>query len=486
MPATLDRLEQHFQLTISADKMTAELRLLEPLPQGMLNSALCRAILQTRGVRLSGADLHALEAAIARLSQSGSTGTLLQVRGTPRKDGQPGKIQLSEAIEAIRQRRHDAQTADRVDHYSQSNVICAKPGMIIGQVIPPTPGTDGSDVTGHVLRAVDGHPAPLRTDGTVLIDGKGQIIAQATGVLSIEHDLVRVLPVLLIPGSIDFSVGNVDVQCDVEIQGGIRDRFSVKTTGSLKVHKLIEAASIQVGGSFTAVAGMAAKARGSLAVAGNMHTAYLDNVTGEIQGDLETLRELLNCQLRVRGSLKMPNGSITGGIIHAGRGGIVAEFGSAGGVRTTLVLGELPEFQAAMLELQQRITTESKAHAAALAELATLHQNKAGKSPAEKERLTELMCEASMQDKKVNTLKQQLEALKAKHQSMRCLELTVNTVIHPGAVLVVDGMAYRFDKQVRGPVWIGRDANGEMIGRALSGGAPWPLSSVTSRSLQAA
>ncbi len=55
----------------------------------------------------------------------------------------------------------------------------------------------------------------------------------------------------------DFSTGNIDFEGDVRVLKGIRDIFEVRATGNIEVGGLIEASTIDAGGSVFAKGGMA-------------------------------------------------------------------------------------------------------------------------------------------------------------------------------------------------------------------------------------
>lgn len=228
----------------------------------------------------------------------------------------------------------------RVDYYSQSKYVAIDPGAVLGVVRPPTLGLDGFDVTGRALKAKPGAELPLRFDeDTIALDDAGTLTAIKGGVIQLHHDLVRIMPLFEVRGAVDFSVGNVHFAGCVSVGGDVCDRFVVSATEDLAVQGLIGAATILCGRNFRAALGMAAQERGCLMVSGETRAGYLKNVHGVIGGNLVALREILNCDLALQGSLLAESAGVMGGAILIGRTAVIGTLGSPGGVPTLINFG---------------------------------------------------------------------------------------------------------------------------------------------------
>lgn len=119
---------------------------------------------------------------------------------------------------------------------------------------------------------------------------------------------------------------------------GVRDRFIVEATGNVIVDGLVEAATIKCAGHLAVRGGFAGRERGFAEVGKDMTGKYLDNVQGEVKGELRIDREIVNSELTVVGTLRSPNVTIMGGKITCHGEAEVAALGSPSGVPTQIVM----------------------------------------------------------------------------------------------------------------------------------------------------
>ena len=326
---------QNLRVSLASDKSSASLTVPgRPDPKVVPEEA-GEAVLREAGVEITARVRQAVAELFQQAHDSEHPVIGEVARATPPADGTDGYIEWT--IDRERDDPSDAEpnaTTDKVDYRAMSAFLMVQPSQVLGQIHEHTDGEDGRDVTGKTLPAKAGKPAKLDTDESILIDASGTVIAQQEGVLKRDGTKASIRKLLDVPGYVDYSTGNIDFNGDVTVQQGVRDRFLIKATGDVQVRGLIEAAMIETGRDLLAEGGFAGRERGNARVGRDLIAKYLDNVQGQVFGDLKVDREIINCELTVHGGVSSPSGSIIGGRIRVTDAIHVACIGSGGGVAT--------------------------------------------------------------------------------------------------------------------------------------------------------
>ena len=447
MEANVDK--DAIRVGVSSDRLAVDLVIPNDFPAQMLTEQVCLSTLRGSGVSIDERVLAAVRAFCANpVMAQGSSMTRVRVaEGQPPEHGKHGVVEWAD---------DDDQSADEpgteYSHYERKSYRTVEVGTKLGRVVPPTLGEDGRNVLGGVIKAKDGRPAELKYDDSILRDAEGYLIAQCDGVLVRSGSLARVCTKLDLPSYVDFSTGNVDFPGDVLIQRGVRDRFVVRATGSIEVQGLIEAATIISGGDLLARAGMAGREKGTIEVGSNVHAKYLENVIGQVRGDVKVDREMVNCELAVRGSVDVSRGRIVGGQLAAAGPVSVGSIGSAGNVATRVVLGAIPELEAYVAQIKELVDQFTERTQKLQAELDQINNNTRHLTATHRERQTEIMFELDQLDDRIKRGTSSVQTIEARIAQRRVVELTVQRELHQGAVISFAGLDYRIERDLRGPL----------------------------------
>lgn len=443
--------------------MTAELLIPADFARESLNEDICLSLLQQSGVDLRDTVVAAVKDMIAHTPPPGQEHRIVLAQGAPPQHGEDGRIEW--LVSEPAQTAHESTDQNEaVSHYERSTYIVVKTGDTIARVIAPTPGVDGRDVQGKTVSAKPGRPAAIKVDESVIRDASGALIAQADGVLQRANNSVLVLQILEVPGYVDFSTGHIDFVGSVTVREGIRDRFVVKATGGVEVRGLIEAATIECGGSLAAQGGMAGRERGHVNVGADLIAKYLDNIQGEVRGDLEVQREAISCDLVVHGEVKMPTGTIIGGrVVSTGRVEVAA-LGSGACVPTEIVLGTVPRLEPSIHQLQRLIEQLTAKREKLDAEMKLMKKG-ARMSNADKERQTELTYEHQTVATKLAQAVAVGDVLANRVREMRTVDLTVSRKLFAGVILTVGEQSFKITSDVKGPVKVTLSPTGEVVYR---------------------
>lgn len=465
-------------LTISPDRLKASLRLPAGTPPDQAALPCLLLLLEERGVRCSETSRQTLTSMAETFAGDPSTTVeSIVAEGTPPVHGRDGRVEFVALAQPEVQDPEGSGEEKAVDHHARTSLRIVKEGDVFGRIFDPTESCDGVDVCGQALVARTARTVRPTIDETVKIDKDGSIVALRAGLVRTGENIVRVADELLIEGYVDFSTGNVDFPGTLTINRGVRDLFSVHAGKALTIHGLIEASTIVCDGDAVLHAGMAARHKGSLRVAGDLNTKYLEGTPATVGRDATILREVTNSTLTVGRKLSAPTCSVLGGSLKVGGAAEVAQLGSEGGVSTEVVLGKNPDCERLareMLELYPKFLASVQAKEA---QLATLKANIRKLTHTQAESLTELEFEIAAAQTKLNQLRASITRVCDRVAQSCAVDLTVNRVIMPGVKLYVGAYLAEFPKQVKGPIRIALNDGGVPVIVGASE-VPSPMSSV--------
>lgn len=462
MTATAKEIE--FRAVVSPDRSSAELVLPPGLDLNHLTVDMCRALLSAQGVDINAQVLANLQALVANPPALDHMQRVPVASSIAPVDGKDGYVEWT----IDHQHDINIQQAEAINFYQRSAYFTVKPGDELGIIHPPTDGTDGRDVLGKSIAAKPGKTAALKHDETIQVKDKGLLIANQQGILTRNGENAAIRQMIEIPEYVDFSTGNIDFTGEVVVHKGVRDLFVVKATGNITVKGLIEAATVVCGGDLFAEGGMAARSRGSVDVKGHLMARYLDNVRGEIKGDLKIEREAINCDLIIHGGIQAPAGMLIGG-----RMVVVGEIhigcvGSAAGVATDLILGSVPSLEPFAHSLSDLMAELQKRKDEFAGEMKLLSAEGKRLTAHDKERQTELEFELYGIDQRIIRGQSVLDALNQRIHEHRTINLQAHRCIHCGTTIIIGENAFRMSRDLPGPVKIIKDS-GDIVYRFSSG-----------------
>jgi uncharacterized protein (DUF342 family) len=353
------------------------------------------------------------------------------------------------------------QAEGAVDHYAVKRLVRVNVGDVVARVRAPKPGEDGRDVTGRVLAARAARASELKVGAGMSVDPSGRVVADAAGIVELEGSLVRVSDQLHVLGDVDFASGNVDFAGAVSVAGGVKPCFKVKAARDVQISGLVEDATLTCGGTLDCRRGLTAKTRGEVQVGGDLHAVFLNTIHGVVGRHLMVHREVMNCQLEVRGNVRSPRTAILGGKLSVAGCAEINELGSPNWKETDLVLGWSVRagIDTRIAELRHAIGPKRAAYeqVKALGKRAT---------PAQRESLTELEFELWELEQELAKRHAELErhlklAQEPLEQSNRWV--LVHRAIHPKARIHLANEVVTFSVDVRGPVRISLDPRDHLV-----------------------
>jgi hypothetical protein len=459
---------------ISKDQMTATMQIPAGFPVEMLNAEVCAAQLEANRVPLTPAVKQQIQDAIAAYLKNPEEKAQINLLGQCPVAGEDGLLELAPECQrpqpnTLPIEQSDGQAVEdsvsSVDHYARTPYILVEKDQIIGRIIPPTDGVDGVDVLGNAVAARPGKPFNLKPHDSVIVDASANVVAQCEGVFEHVEDAIRINALLNIDGAVDFETGNVDFDGDVQIAKGVCENFTVCSTHSVMIDGVVEAANLKTGVDLILATGMFGKDKGNIQVERDCRAKFLQQTRGEIYRDLVVDKEIMNCELIVRGSIDSPHASLVGGRYHCLGKTTIKNIGSDTGVRTTLHIGSSPEYNRLYHSSNQKIDQLTVRVEKLQQMIDQLNGGAKSMAADSKEQVTELWCEQLAAQELLDQLNVLFGKVTEKYESERCAEVTVSAMVFPETQLVLGQSVAEFIKPLRGPVTLLGNHHGEICYR---------------------
>ncbi len=399
------------------------------------------------------------------------------VEGTPAQPGSDGRVVWEAFCDPHRSRQHTGEADEQFSHYA-SQIVTVQAGQVLGRVEPATKGQPGRDVFGRTVAAPDGKPPSLGRLEGCHVDEQGCIVADVAGTLEFSPAGLAVQQGLHIRGSVDFSTGHIDTPGSVTIDEDVADLFQVTSGSDISVGKSVLSATLRAAGHITIGGPLANHRKGVCLAGGDLTARLVDNSIAAVRGDIHIAREAVSSDLFAGGRVECPAGAISGGVVVA-RGGLESRaLGSAGGIRTLIVVGvdwllgpiqeDLVEQTAALAEEveQRRPTVE------------LLKANLRRLTHQQREQVTELEFEVADLAEKLTGAQGRLDALRRESDARCRAVVRVTGEVFPGTELRLGALRAVVGERLAGPVdfLVAREAGAKAIlAKTVATGQARPL-----------
>lgn len=280
--------------------------------------------------------------------------------GFPGEDGING--QVIDHFSRDKKIHLEASKDDSIDYRNLHWLQKITAETVICELIQPIPANPGTNVHGtSISRKQSKMPQIPSGTNTKLNEDKTALLATCDGQLNFRGGKFHVDQVLKISGDVDNSVGNLDVIGDLDIKGNVGDGYTLKATGNIMVHGLVEGAALEAGGSIQVNMGVKGNFKGRLSAQENIVCKYMENATANA-GKSVAADSLINCHV-YSGDVVTANsgqGVIVGGVIVA-RNRIEAKIiGNESNRETKLSVGADPAMLENIVTLKKELEVKYK------------------------------------------------------------------------------------------------------------------------------
>lgn len=337
--------KEGIQVEVSRDKMLAVISFTPPENEGRkLTFDEMRAAIKDKGIvqGIKEADLEE----IFKEQHYGHKYIIAQ--GKQPIDGKDGRIEFAFDIEALKQFKPKVNEDGTVDLKDLNIVRNVEAGEHLATKILGTPGQEGFNVQGQVLRAKKGKEArmPKGRNTKILEDGV-TLVAEIDGKLEYDDHNVYINSVYTVFGDLDSSIGNVDFVGSVVVNGSIHSGFTIKAGGSVEVRGPVDDAVIISGGNILLSYGIQGTAKSKLVAKGDVVAKFIQNAHVEAGGSVIT-EAILHSTVTAGDSIRaeIGKGTIVGGSVAATNLVLAKSIGSPMGIVTAIQIGVPPSVYA--------------------------------------------------------------------------------------------------------------------------------------------
>ena len=336
----------------------------------------------------------------------------------------------------------------------------AEAGQEIARLHPPGEGVPGVDVFGRDLPARPGRDLAVEAGGNVEAAGDGTLFrALAPGVVRMWRGRLEVSELLLVPGDVDLSTGNIRLRSgSVRVRGSVRAGCAVEAPDCVLVDRVVEDARIEAGGDVNVAWGLCMDPAGETMVraGGSVFASFAQNARIDAGEDVVVARYISRSDVkagfnvRAEGWVRVTGarGRIMGGAVVGGAGIEAYEAGSSLGVPTVLALTREGEDARALVAEKRRLRAEERRIVESLAVL--MRGTVASLTPEQREGIRTLSAQRTDILGRICEIGKRLAEL-AREYLARAADgrVVVRGVAHPGVVVKMGGQTLRLVQPVQ-------------------------------------
>ncbi|MDR3627933.1 MAG: FapA family protein [Ignavibacteriaceae bacterium] len=255
----------------------------------------------------------------------------------------------------------------RIDYKEINLVSSVEKDMLLIRKIPATSGTNGVDVRGNAILAINGKDINVALGPGVFKDVETNLLVKAgvSGVVfyNPRNNYIEVQQLYVIPGSVNYSTGNVRVNCSVVVNGDVKPGFFITTKSNVDIKGVIEVASIKCEGTLNVKDGIIGDGNQVIAVGSDIHTGYLNKATIKCGGSVYVASEIRNSFIECNDELIIMKsfGVILGGKITAANKVIAPFIGNSYSIPTEIEVGIIPKYKEQYLaKVKERSAVKSQ------------------------------------------------------------------------------------------------------------------------------
>jgi len=211
-----------------------------------------------------------------------------------------------------------------MDFRERADLHSVAEGDLLGELFPPKTGDYGYDLFGNPINPPEVQKLKVSTGQGVAVDlnNEGTTIytATQTGMARFNHGILEVTELLVVPGDVDFTTGNIHAtHGSIHIKGDVKCGFTVESTGDIIIDGVVEEADIIAGGLVIA-GGVIMNGKNKIVAEGDVSAHFFRNAVIEAGGNVSADQELANCTVIAEGEVTVlgAKGIISGGHIISG------------------------------------------------------------------------------------------------------------------------------------------------------------------------
>lgn len=340
-----------------------------------------------------------------------------------------------------------------VDFFNLNTINHCKKGDILARLIKEDPGEKGMSVLGNAIQPRDVKRATLQYSNHILLSPERDVLtSEVNGHVCLVGDRVFVSDVFQVK-NVDNSVGNIEYDGSVLIDGNVCSNFSVVVHGDVEVRGVVEGATIQADGNIIIARGMNGMNRGILKAGGNVISKFIENATVEAGGYVEAeaiLHSFVSAKTEI--NVLSRKGFISGGKVTATNKINVKNLGSTMGADTIVEIGIDPETKQKFVDLQKETAQIHKELQQIAPILISANQKKAKGEPIAPDRMKYIQTLAIADKQKKERLQKctkELEEISILISENKNASVCVQGQVYSGTKIIIADSALTVKESVK-------------------------------------
>ncbi len=208
-----------------------------------------------------------------------------------------------------------------VNYRDLDYIESVRKGQKLCEMTEPTPGINGRNVVGTVLKAINGKP-PKMVRGRNVYTGEDDksLYSEIDGQVMYIDGKLSVFSTYEVPDDVDNSTGNINFIGNVSVRGNVLSGFTMEVGGNVEVFGVVEGASIKAGGNIILRRGMTGNGKGRLIAGGDIVAKYIENSIIEAANDIKA-EAIMHSDVKCGNRLELGGrkGLLVGGITRVGK-----------------------------------------------------------------------------------------------------------------------------------------------------------------------
>ncbi len=246
---------------------------------------------------------------------------------------------------------------EKVDYKKLDLFVPVKKDDLLVTRIPPQEGEPGYTVTGRKIPGENGKNYNLpRGKNTYITQDGLELRSSMDGRVEVINGSVEVNNFYHVPGDVDMSVGNIDFDGDVIVEGSVLSDFTIRASGNIMVKGNVEAAMLEAGGDIVVQGGVQGAGKGVLVAGDGIFVRFAEYATVQASSVI-VAESLLHSNVNCFGAVEALSGrgSIIGGNICAGSYIAAKYLGTSNGRATGLQVGISPSHRMRIDEMESSL-----------------------------------------------------------------------------------------------------------------------------------
>lgn len=304
-------------------------------------------------------DEAALHDAVNQLNEGYIVEGVMACKGTPPVNGKNAVIEYLFERPNVKPK---LLPNGKVDYKEFTKFIFVQKDQLIIKRTPADKGKDGRDITGNVIKAVEGMDRQVEVvDGVYANLEKTEFRSKYNGHIILSGDTITVFPLLQVDGDVDMRIGNIRFEGTIHITGNVQSGFIIDADDII-VDGIVENAELKARNTIVIRRGIKGIiSKGFVKAGGNIAIGYCENARISTGGELSIEKYCYNSTVEAHSIVATGKDAIiSGGEIKAFSTIKVSKIGSKSSGKMEVSLGYSPLLQAKAEKVKVEITQLSE------------------------------------------------------------------------------------------------------------------------------